>query len=216
MSSPLASSPRAATPASILHALIVGALMLLAPAALAMPLDKESCDKLKAEKAMLEEGGARSAMGKGAQWAKDNLKPEQLARIQRMIDVDGQLLFRCNGRPLVVLPKEVDAEPAAPAAGEDGKEPTAQGHQGQSSHQGAAPREVAPAAAKAKAALGTGKPQPVPRDREASKKAAAEPTAGRQAKAASKAKVKVNDAYRPPQPADPGADPFAKAQDEKN
>jgi hypothetical protein len=174
-----------------LRASVCAALLLWAGEAMAMPLDKASCDQLKAEKAALEGGGALAAMAKGAQWAKDNLKPEQLAQIQRMIDVDGQLLFRCNGQPLVVLPKEVEAEPDA-AAVEGAKGTPTEGQQGTRQH------DKAPAAAKAGAGAASGKA--------VAKKAVAQHAVSVPGKA--KAKSKANDAYRPPQ-SDPGADPFA-------
>ena len=43
-------------------------------------------------------------MGKGPEWAKVNLAPEKLEQIRRLIELDEQLLFRCGGRPLVVIP----------------------------------------------------------------------------------------------------------------
>jgi hypothetical protein len=184
--------PRQQTSRAPVRASVCAALLLWAGEAMAMPLDKASCDQLKAEKAALEGGGALAAMAKGAQWAKDNLKPEQLAQIQRMLDVDGQLLFRCNGRPLVVLPKEVDAEPDA-AAVEGAKGPPTEGQQGARQRD-----EARAAAAKAGAGAAPGKA--------AAKKAVVQHAGGAQAKA--KAKAKANDAYRPPQ-SDPGADPFA-------
>jgi hypothetical protein len=177
-----------------LRAGVCAALLAWAGEVMAMPLDKTSCDQLKAEKAALEGGGARAAMAKGAQWAKDNLKPEQLAQIQRMLDVDGQLLFRCNGRPLVELPKEVEAEPDA-AAIEGAKGSATEGQQAERQH------DVAPPTA-AKAGAGA---TPA---KAAAKKAVAQHAAGAQAKVKSKAN-KANDAYRPP-PSDPDADPFAK------
>ena len=93
--------------------LVIAALLLQAPAARAAQLDKDSCAKLKTEQAQLEQGGVRGSMGKGPQWAKANLAPEKLEQIRRLIEVDEQLLFRCGGRPLVLLPS--DPDPAAPA-----------------------------------------------------------------------------------------------------
>ena len=91
--------------------LVIAALLLQAPAARAAQLDKDSCAKLKTEQAQLEQGGVRGSLGKGPQWAKANLAPEKLEQIRRLIEVDEQLLFRCGGRPLVLLPS--DPDPAA-------------------------------------------------------------------------------------------------------
>src|SRR5262249_47305098 len=95
----------------------LAALLLGVPVAMASPLDKTSCDQLKLEQGQLEQGGVRANMAKGPEWAKSNLKGEQLEQVRRVIEVDGQLLFRCNGRPLVILPKDLE-EPR-----EDGSEP---------------------------------------------------------------------------------------------
>lgn len=91
--------------------LVIAALLLQAPATRAAQLDKDSCGKLKTEQAQLEQGGTRGSLGRGPEWAKANLAPEKLEQIRRLIEVDEQLLFRCGGRPLVILPS--DPDPAA-------------------------------------------------------------------------------------------------------
>jgi hypothetical protein len=91
--------------------LVIAVLLLQAPAARAAQLDKDSCAKLKTEQAQLEQGGTRVNLGKGPEWAKINLAPEKLEQIRRLIELDEQLLFRCGGRPLVVIPH--DPDPAA-------------------------------------------------------------------------------------------------------
>jgi hypothetical protein len=91
--------------------LVIAALLLQAPATRAAQLDKDSCAKLKIEQAQLEQGGTRGSMGRGPEWAKVNLVPEKLEQIRRLIELDEQLLFRCGGRPLVVIPH--DPDPAA-------------------------------------------------------------------------------------------------------
>src|SRR5262245_48945664 len=112
---------------------VVGALFLGAPVAQSAPLDKASCDKLKSEQAQLEQDGVRGTMAKGPVWAKANLQPEQLGQVHRLIEIDGQLLFRCQGRPLVELPKETEADPAA--VGEEPKD---------AAPNDAAPKDAAP------------------------------------------------------------------------
>ena len=91
--------------------LALAAVLLQAPASWAAQLDKESCTKLKSEQVQLEKEGTRSSLGKGPDWAKANLAPEKIEQVRRLIEVDEQLLFRCGGRPLVVLPSDPDAAP---------------------------------------------------------------------------------------------------------
>jgi hypothetical protein len=202
-------------------AMLLGLLLPPLPAVVAAPLDKADCDKLKAEQAELEQQGARAAMANGLQWAKVNLKPEQLDQIRHIIDVDGQLLFRCNGRPLVALPKDVEADPVASDAGEIPKE--APGVKRETDTPAGEKPSPAP---QAKAALGTAKaPVADGRPKAAVKKAAAgqrlpvKPAhaangtgaAGEQAPRATqkaKAKPRVDDAYKPPA-SEPSANPFA-------
>ena len=87
-------------------------MLLHAPATRAAQLDKDSCAKLKTEQGQLEQGGTRGSMVRGPEWAKSNLAPDKLEVIRRLIEVDEQLLFRCGGRPLVLLPNG-DPDPAA-------------------------------------------------------------------------------------------------------
>ena len=68
------------------------------------------------------EGRRARQLAKGPEWAKANLPPDKLEQIRRLIEVDEQLLFRCQGKPLVLLPSSVDADPVQstddPADGE--------------------------------------------------------------------------------------------------
>jgi hypothetical protein len=184
------------------------ALLMAAGGAEAASLDKETCDKLKAEQVQLEGTDARVNMAKGPDWAKANLGPEKLGEIKRLIEVEELLLFRCQGRPLVVLPPEIEADAAKPDdAKENGKEPPAKDAPKDAKAAGA--EKGAPAAKKAppqaaKAAAGKDGPA---KKADASAKAA---KVGNPAPAkAAKAKPKADDAYRPPGQ-DPAADPFAK------
>jgi len=79
----------------------------------AAPLDAQGCARLKEEQGQLEQSGVRASMAKGPEWAKGNLPPDKLEQIKRLIDVDAQLVFRCHGKPLVQLPPEIEADPAA-------------------------------------------------------------------------------------------------------
>jgi hypothetical protein len=191
------------------------ALLMAAGGAEAASLDKETCDKLKAEQVQLEGTDARVNMAKGPDWAKANLGPEKLGEIKRLIEVEELLLFRCQGRPLVVLPPEIEADAAKPDdAKENGKEPPAKD----------APKDAPKDAKAAGAEKGAGsapvaKKAPPQAGKAAAGKDAAAKKADASAKAAkagnpapakaTKAKPKADDAYRPPSQ-DPAADPFAK------
>ena len=178
---------------------LLAALLLQAPATRAAPLDKEGCANLKAEQAQLESAGTRGNMAKGPQWAKTNLEPDRLDQIRRLLEVDEQLLFRCQGRPLVNLPKDpTDPDPAAREPGtEAGK--SAPGVKApkvpkkEVKQEPAKKKAVQPAnpAAKVQAKQGSGTPPP---------EASAAPD--KKPPPAKKAKQKADDAYRPP-PAQP-------------
>lgn len=71
------------------------ALLALAPATSAAPLAKDACDALKTEQYGLVATGLRSEMARGAVWAKANLTGDRMKSIQRLIEVDEQILFRC-------------------------------------------------------------------------------------------------------------------------
>jgi hypothetical protein len=173
-------------------ALSLAALLLPVPGALAAPLDKAACDQLKLEQGQLEQSGVRANMAKGPEWAKGNLKPEQLEQIRRVIEVDGQLLFRCNGRPLVALPNLEEPR-------EDGGEP-AKAKEEEQGH-GAAPEQQTPPG---KAATITEKAAMVPK---AKAPAVAASAIKLKAKPKAAPKAKPNDAYKPPA-SDP-QNPFA-------
>jgi hypothetical protein len=208
----------------------------------AAPLDAEGCSKLKSELAQLEQSGVRGSLAKGPEWAKTNLTPDRVEQVRRLIEVDEQMLFRCSGKPLVLIPTEPEADPSA--EGKDGDPPA-------SAKPKAADKKPAAALPK-KAAIdpsakgGPAAPEAVPAKKPAVKaatpasdvpanppaaKAAAKSAApakegagkanakaselpwspkGEAAKTAkAKPKEKTNDAYQPPRPGDPNADPFA-------
>src|SRR5262249_56909468 len=102
---------------------IIAAVLLQAPVSRAAQLDKDSCTKLKNEQVQLERDGARGSLGRGPDWAKANLGPEKMEQVRRLIEVDEQLLFRCGGRPLVVLPSDPDAAPGEGAVGKPERAP---------------------------------------------------------------------------------------------
>lgn len=189
--------------------LFLVALLLQGIGAQAANLDKDACARLEEEQTKFEKAGVRATIAKGAAWAKDNLPLDKLQEVRRLIEVDEQILFRCQGKPLVLLPSSVDADPVATTTDEnapDGEKP-ADGK--------AAPAKAAPKAAAAKsdaapvkkaapaAPKATAPTQPKPQ----SKDGAAKSEATAVAKPKPAPKKKVDDAYKPPQP-DPGQSPF--------
>lgn len=91
-------------------ALFCAALSLAAAPALAAPLGPEACATLKTEYDGLVASGAKSDMDRGPEWAKANLAPDRLGKIERLMTVGEQLSFRCGdqvtARPaLKELPK---------------------------------------------------------------------------------------------------------------
>jgi hypothetical protein len=164
------------------------ALLLQVGAAHAASLDKDTCDKLKGEQTELEGTGARANMAKGPEWAKANLGPDKLGQIKRLIEVEELLLFRCQGRPLVVLPPEPETDPAKSDDKDDDKAPAAK--DAKAAEKGAAQPAKAAVSGAAKAAAGDAKPKAAP--------VAAKKADGAAPAKAAKAKPKADDAYKPP------------------
>jgi hypothetical protein len=211
----------------ITRSLTLGCLALLVQAAAgahAAPLDKASCDKLKTEQGELERAGVRGSLVRGADWAKTNLAADKLEQVRRLIEIDGQVLFRCDGRPLVALPKEVEADPAAvPAAAksdgpdEEAKPPVkpvpAEAAPAQKKAAVPAVPKAAPAAPAATKTPAGPAPAAAPKPAAPAPKApaAAPKAAPSSAEAAPKPKpkpkAKADDAYRPQ--TEPAPNPFA-------
>ncbi|HJU33117.1 MAG TPA: hypothetical protein VJ740_16755 [Hyphomicrobiaceae bacterium] len=153
------------------------ALVMHSLPAHARQLDKDECAKLKSEQTQLEQAGVRGTMVKGAEWAKANLAPDKLEQIKRLIELDEQLLFRCGGRPLVVMPSEPDPDPAARGTDPEGQEvepaaltpkpsapapPPAGKKAAPPAQKAAAPPAAAPPKEAPKAAVSTTRPAPPP------------------------------------------------------
>jgi len=89
-------------------------LLLTGGSVAAVPLDEASCAKLRDERVQLEKAGVRASMAQGPAWAAANLPSAQLKDIQRLIELDEQINFRCpqpvetaatNGSSSVPIPK---------------------------------------------------------------------------------------------------------------
>lgn len=189
--------------------------LALSPALRAAPLDKEGCNRLKGEQALLEQAGARGFMSNGPQWAKSHLEPAKLEQIRRLLEIDEQLLFRCHGKPLVNLPKDPDPDPAArePDSPDGAKEPVpkakaAKVPKAKKDAVKKAPEKKEPAkkpVLKKAAAPAGGAGSPV--KLEAAPAPAPKSDTAKKAAAAKKAKPKGDDSARAPA-SDPGASPF--------
>jgi hypothetical protein len=177
------------------------AIMPLGEAAAAR-LDKEACQALKAEQARLIDGGTKADMERGPDWAKATLAPDRLKRIERLLEVEEGLAFRCpQSRP---APAEAEAksdpaaaparrsangetEPGKPAGAETPA--AAQAIPSVPAGAGAMPKPNRAAAAKGGPEAGVAKPQ------------AATPAAPAKSAPAPKRKAQkpaANDAYSPP------------------
>jgi hypothetical protein len=191
--------------------LLLAGLLLQAPTVCAAPLDKEGCAKLKVEEGELEQAGVRRDMSKGPHWAKVNLAPDKLEQIRRLLEVEEQLLFRCHGKPLVNLPRDPEADPGAGT--DDTNEAPAKGAKSPKAPQkGGTKKTAAPPAEKK--TTGSVKEEAGSKNPISASKAEneggdpAKKIAPKAAAHKSKAKAKVEDAYRPPV-SEPGSDPFA-------
>jgi hypothetical protein len=198
--------------------LVLTAVLLQGVGAQAATLDKDTCVRLEGEQAALEKSGVRVTLGKGAAWARDNLPLDKLQEVRRLIEVDEQILFRCQGKPLVLLPSSVDADPvqstddpadaekpadgaaaatkAAPAKDAKAPVPKAAAVTPGKAATDAPAKKAPPAAPKATAPV-----QPKPKDSAVK----SETTVAAKPKPAPK---KVDDAYKPPKP-DPGLETFS-------
>jgi hypothetical protein len=172
---------------------------------LAEPLAKEECDKLQAEQTALTTAGVREQLSRGAEWGKANLSPAQLKSVERFILLEEQLNFRCGLAKLrFALP--VGEEGGEQEVDEKGNPVPAKAKPGQPD-QGKGKAKLAPKAAPAKDKAATNPASATPKTNAKAPLPKSE-TQPAGAKAAVKAKTKADDAYRPPSPKEPGADPF--------
>jgi hypothetical protein len=191
----------------LLVAVLAASAAALTPAS-AAPLDAESCAKLETEHNDLEGAGVVKDMEKGPDWAKANLGLEKLQRVQRFIELEELLMFRCRSRAIVHLTPEREWSTDQDGDDKDDKD---------DDDKGAAPK---PGTAPAKAAAD---PKQNP-DAGKQSAPAAKPVAApkKPAKAAGQPaepgvtsiekrpapKAKADDALKVPPP-DPSVDPFA-------
>jgi hypothetical protein len=102
----------------------LAAAALCSPAA-AAPLDKEACDKLKAEHATM--GIVKDHIAKGPEWGKSHLSKDQLKDVERYIQMEEQIAFRCVERKPPPEVARAKVKPKARKAAEQPEETTADG-----------------------------------------------------------------------------------------
>ncbi|MGE3067083.1 MAG: hypothetical protein AB7K67_15985 [Hyphomicrobiaceae bacterium] len=61
----------------------------------AAPLDDKTCEALRKQQAETASSEARRNMSRGAAWAKDNLPPDKIAQVLKLIELDEKVAFRC-------------------------------------------------------------------------------------------------------------------------
>lgn len=91
-------------------------LAICAIHAVAAPLDAEVCERLQQEQVDLTRAGVKQDMAKDPTWAAANLTQDKLNRIQRLIEVEEQLAFRClQAKPEKAAAKAKSPAPKAPS-----------------------------------------------------------------------------------------------------
>jgi hypothetical protein len=174
----------------------------------AASLDAETCARLQTEQGQLEDAGVEKDMAKGPEWAKANLGLEKLQRVQRFIEIEEQLLFRCRSKAIVSLTPEKDSGAADHDDDKDNNDDTDKDGKDADSKQrqpsDAGKKAASQPAAKAKRQDPVRAPKSSP-----GKAAAREPTEpGVTSIEKRPPKAKVDDAYKAPPP-DPSVNPFA-------
>lgn len=118
---PLLHSALAAVTAALAASLLLAGVGTVG----AEPLTADACERLRAEKAGLAKAGVPGNMSKGPDWAKANLSSARLTEIERFLDVEDALAFRCV-RPLPPeVVKAIEEETAGSAEPPAGPQPKA-------------------------------------------------------------------------------------------
>jgi hypothetical protein len=90
--------------------------------AVAKPLDRDSCLKLKAEQQKMLTREMRAALDRGPDWVKDHLNPADIEKVRKFLAVEEMIEFRCRGGGVVkstarsdsITPPLPDRKPAPP------------------------------------------------------------------------------------------------------
>lgn len=96
------------------------------PMALAVPLDAEACARLKQQKEALEAAGARTDLAVSPVAKPESITSERKQRIKSLLEVEGQLRFRCATElPIATLKPEPVEETAETSDTAGSAEPAA-------------------------------------------------------------------------------------------
>src|SRR5262245_5041967 len=122
----------------VLAGLTLVALPLVAAAAVAEPLDKNSCTNLQVERAKLLTRDMQAALDQGPDWVKTHLNDAEIEKVRHFLSVEEQIQFRCRGGGVAKTPEkstEATAEDAAtvPLPERKPTTPAAEGDEGKSS-----------------------------------------------------------------------------------
>jgi hypothetical protein len=129
--------------------LLAALLLALASPANAAPLDPQACAALKTEYDGLVTAGTKSDKDRGPEWAKANLSPDRLGKIERLIAVEEQLSFRC-GEQMTARPNL--KEPPKPPQPDKPANKTAAGQSTGDVPDGSTPSNIPPPKKKRKSA----------------------------------------------------------------
>lgn len=95
---------------------VASGLLVVLGSAVAAPLPQDRCAALAAELTLLEGGGAAENLARGPEWARQNLTPEQIAYVKRLIVVREHLNFRCRTFAVVRESPSPNSAPEQPAS----------------------------------------------------------------------------------------------------
>lgn len=169
----------------ILSVLLLSALPMAR--AMALPMQPEECERARVEQGALAASGTAEDVARGGEWGRANLTDDRLRKVQRWIELEEQILFRCP------RPKPVPQTAGGTVDGQQGP--------GDKAEKGTAGVEPASQGAKKKKPA-AGAPAGEASSGEPATDVPVKPKAQIQApaKAKPKPKPKVDDAYIPPLP----------------
>ena len=121
----------------VLAGLTLVVLPLVAAAAVAEPLDKNSCANLQVERSKLLTRDMQAALDQGPDWVKTHLNDPEIEKVRHFLSVEEQIQFRCRGGGVAKAPEkstEASREVAPTVPLPDRKPtPAAEGDEGKSS-----------------------------------------------------------------------------------
>jgi hypothetical protein len=96
-------------------------------AAVAEPLDRDSCLKLQGDRQKLLTRDMQAALDRGPDWVKDHLNSDEIEKVRQFLDVEAMIEFRCRNGGVVKrsetaatsdsdVPPLPDRKPAPPAS----------------------------------------------------------------------------------------------------